>query len=88
MPEDAYQVGRTLTVVQVGMPVLGVVENMSGLQQSLQSFRFLLPGPNGAAQDVSEDVLKALRSSLPDSQVSWHTTAVCSGIALLDVEHG
>lgn len=71
----------SLTVVQVGMPVLGVVENMSGLQQSLQSFRFLLPGPNGAAQDVSEHVLKAVQASMPDSQVSCHITADYSGVA-------
>ena len=51
------------------MPVLGVVENMSGLQQSLSAFRFLLPGPDGAAQDVSEQVLQAVAVSLPGSQV-------------------
>ena len=56
--------------LQVGMPVLGVVENMSGLQQGLTSFRFLLPGPDGAAQDVSGEVLKAVQTSLPNSQVS------------------
>ena len=62
--------------MQVGMPVLGVVENMSGLQQGLASFRFLLPGPDGAAQDVSAEVLKAVQASLPDSQVSCCDIAI------------
>lgn len=40
---------------QTGIPVLGVVENMSGLRAPLSSFRFY--GPNG--EDVTEAVLTA-----------------------------
>ena len=50
--------------------MLGVVENMSGLQQSLAAFRFLIPGSDGAAQDVSEQVLQAVQASVPNSKVS------------------
>ena len=40
---------------QTGIPVLGVVENMSGLRQPLAAFKFY--GPDGA--DISEAVLAA-----------------------------
>ena len=36
-------------VLQTDIPVLGVVENMAGLRQRVDAFRFTLPGVGGAA---------------------------------------
>jgi hypothetical protein len=44
------------------MRVLGVVENMSGLQQAVSELRFL-DASSGQQQDVTEQVLQLLRSS-------------------------
>lgn len=42
---------------KVGLPVLGVVENMSGLQQKISEVKFTQSGADGAAQvDVTEKV--------------------------------
>lgn len=49
---------------QVGIPVLGVVENMSGLSQQLDKFRFFNPGPDGSQQDVTEQVMQHLPAEL------------------------
>lgn len=49
---------------QVGIPVLGVVENMSGLSQQLDKFRFFSPGPDGSQQDVTEQVMQHLPAEL------------------------
>ena len=54
----------------MGIPVLGVVENMSGLRQALPDLRFLArSGPGGSEVDVTGHVLEALRASMPDMQV-------------------
>ena len=50
--------------LQVGIPVLGVVENMSGLSQQLQKFTFFSPGPDGTQQDVTQQVLQHLPAEL------------------------
>jgi hypothetical protein len=42
-------------LTQTGIPVLGVVENMSGLRQPLSSFKFYAPG----GQDITPAVLSA-----------------------------
>ncbi|KAL3136006.1 cytosolic Fe-S cluster assembly factor nbp35 [Trebouxia sp. C0010 RCD-2024] len=49
---------------KVGIPVLGVVENMSGLSQQLDKFRFFSPGPDGSQQDVTEQVMQHLPAEL------------------------
>ncbi|KAL3131467.1 cytosolic Fe-S cluster assembly factor nbp35 [Trebouxia sp. C0009 RCD-2024] len=49
---------------KVGIPVLGVVENMSGLSQQLDKFRFFSPGPNGSQQDVTDQVMQHLPAEL------------------------
>lgn len=51
-------------LVQVGIPVLGVLENMSGLSQQLDKFRFFRPGPNGSQQDVTDQVMQHLPAEL------------------------
>lgn len=56
--------GLKLTGVQVGIPVLGVVENMSGLSQQVQHFKFFKPSSDGSQQDVTEQVLKSLPPEL------------------------
>lgn len=50
---------------KVGIRVLGVVENMSGLCQPLSSFSFTRPGPSGEEEDVTEMVLDGLRKVAP-----------------------
>ncbi len=53
---------------QVGLKVLGVVENMSGLQQPVDSVRFLsVPAdPAQKPEDVTAAALEALRKVAPD----------------------
>ena len=58
-----------LALLQVGIPVLGVVENMSGLSQQLDKFKFFRPGPNGSQQDVTDQVMQHLPAEL---QVMHH----------------
>lgn len=50
--------------LQVGIPVLGVVENMSGLSQQLDKFRFFSPGAAGSQQDVTDQVMQHLPAEL------------------------
>ncbi len=50
--------------MQVGIPVLGVVENMSGLSQQLHKFKFFTTSPDGAQQDVTQQVLQHLPAEL------------------------
>ena len=50
--------------LQVGIPVLGVVENMSGLSQHLHKFKFFSSEPDGTQQDVTEQLLNHLPSHL------------------------
>lgn len=54
--------------MQVGLKVLGVVENMSGLQQPVDTVRFLSVPADGAQKptDVTAAVLDALRHVAPD----------------------
>lgn len=66
-PVDAPSLNTTTAttataLLQVGMRVLGVVENMSGLQQAVSELRFL-DGSSGQQQDVTEQVLQLLRGS-------------------------
>lgn len=51
---------------KVGVPVLGVVENMSGLCQSLVDFRFIRGMGTGEQIDVTEKVLECLREKAPE----------------------
>ena len=55
---------RCSLALQVGIPVLGVVENMSGLSQQLDKFRFFSPGPDGSQQDVTQQVMQHLPAEL------------------------
>ena len=56
------------SMVQVGLKVLGVVENMSGLQQAVDTVRFLSVPADSAQkpQDVTAAALEALRNVAPD----------------------
>lgn len=55
---------HVLRFVQVGLNILGVVENMSGLQQPLASMRFMAqPGGGKAPRDVTQQVLALLQGS-------------------------
>uniref|UniRef100_A0A2P2JWF5 Cytosolic Fe-S cluster assembly factor NBP35 n=1 Tax=Rhizophora mucronata TaxID=61149 RepID=A0A2P2JWF5_RHIMU len=51
---------------KVGVEVLGVVENMSGLCQSLTEFRFMKLTENGEQQEVTEKVLEFMRVKAPE----------------------
>ncbi|XP_044467091.1 cytosolic Fe-S cluster assembly factor NBP35-like [Mangifera indica] len=51
---------------KVGVPVLGVVENMSGLCQPLTDFRFIRGAENGEQIDVTENVIKYMREKAPE----------------------
>ena len=51
-------------MVQVGLNILGVVENMSGLQQPLASMRFVCPAKAGEpTRDVTQQLLALLKGS-------------------------
>ncbi|BBN11938.1 ATP-binding protein involved in chromosome partitioning [Marchantia polymorpha subsp. ruderalis] len=49
----------------VGIPVLGVVENMSGLQQKIGSLNFRAVGEDGEEKDVTDYALEELRKHAP-----------------------
>lgn len=51
---------------KVGIPVLGVVENMSGLQQTLDEFRFMKVAENGDESDATEWALNYIKTNAPD----------------------
>ncbi|GAV85756.1 ParA domain-containing protein/AAA_31 domain-containing protein [Cephalotus follicularis] len=51
---------------KVGVEVLGVVENMSGLCQPLSDFKFLRLTETGELVDVSETVTKFMREKAPE----------------------
>jgi Mrp family chromosome partitioning ATPase len=53
-----------LLCLQVGIRVLGVVENMSGFQQKLGAFTFRQAGADGLQEDVTEKVRELLRSPI------------------------
>lgn len=50
---------------KVGIPVLGVVENMSGIQQPISSFIFKKIAEDGKEEDVTEETLKSLQMHSP-----------------------
>ncbi|XAR58256.1 hypothetical protein NMG60_11026683 [Bertholletia excelsa] len=51
---------------KVGLEVLGVVENMSGLCQPLSDFKFLRMTETGEQRDVTEQVLGFMQEKAPD----------------------
>ncbi|KAL3829523.1 hypothetical protein ACJIZ3_018325 [Penstemon smallii] len=51
---------------KVGLPVLGVVENMSGLCQPLTDFKFLSMNENGEQKDMTEWVITCLKEKFPE----------------------
>ncbi|KAL8158541.1 hypothetical protein V2J09_000078 [Rumex salicifolius] len=51
---------------KVGIEVLGVVENMSGLSQRLSSFKFIKPTETGLQEDISEQVLACIKEKAPE----------------------
>ncbi|KAJ7547523.1 hypothetical protein O6H91_08G089400 [Diphasiastrum complanatum] len=51
---------------KVGLPILGVVENMSGLQQPLASFEFKMVADDGEEKNVTKEVLEQLQTRCPD----------------------
>lgn len=51
---------------KVGLEVLGVVENMSGLCQPLSDFKFLRMTETGEQRDVTEKVLGFMQEKAPD----------------------
>ncbi|KAB1219771.1 Cytosolic Fe-S cluster assembly factor NBP35 [Morella rubra] len=53
---------------KVGVPVLGVVENMSGLCQPLMDFKFLKTTETGEHRDVTEWVREYLKDKAPELQ--------------------
>ncbi|GAB4823469.1 hypothetical protein N2152v2_010515 [Parachlorella kessleri] len=71
---------------KTGIPVLGVVENMSGLRQALPAFRFLSP----AGRDITEAILQA-SSQLPalgSADVEEESFASAADDGLLPAQHG
>uniref|UniRef100_A0A0C9RIV0 Cytosolic Fe-S cluster assembly factor NBP35 n=1 Tax=Wollemia nobilis TaxID=56998 RepID=A0A0C9RIV0_9CONI len=50
---------------KVGIPVLGVIENMSGIQQPISSFIFKKIADNGEEDDVTEETLKSIQTHCP-----------------------
>ena len=55
-----------ILVWQVGIPVLGVVENMSGLRQAASEVAFKQADGSGGEVDVTARVLQILREQLGD----------------------
>ncbi|XP_074591794.1 cytosolic Fe-S cluster assembly factor NBP35 [Curcuma longa] len=51
---------------KVGIPVLGVVENMSGLRQPISDMRFLKLNETGDENDVTEWALRYISSNAPE----------------------
>lgn len=51
---------------KVGVPVLGVVENMSGLCQPLTDFKFMKNTESGQQNDVTEKVMQYIRERVPE----------------------
>eukprot|EP00252_Welwitschia_mirabilis_P018215 TRINITY_DN40496_c0_g1_i1.p1 TRINITY_DN40496_c0_g1~~TRINITY_DN40496_c0_g1_i1.p1 ORF type:complete len:361 (+),score=72.22 TRINITY_DN40496_c0_g1_i1:139-1221(+) len=51
---------------KVGIPVLGVVENMSGIQQPLLNMTFKRLDDNGEEEDITETVLKNIGLHFPN----------------------
>ncbi|KFK39308.1 hypothetical protein AALP_AA3G227700 [Arabis alpina] len=51
---------------KVGVPVLGVVENMSGLSQPLMDFKFMKLAETGSSIDVTQDLISCIRANAPE----------------------
>ncbi|GMH23894.1 hypothetical protein Nepgr_025737 [Nepenthes gracilis] len=51
---------------KVGIQVLGVVENMSGLSQYLADFKFTKPTETGEHSDITEWALEYMRANAPE----------------------
>lgn len=51
---------------KVGLPVLGVVENMSGLCQSLSEFKFMTKNDIGEQKDITESIIATIREKAPE----------------------
>ncbi len=65
---DWAPVALMLGPAQVGLNILGVVENMSGLQQPLASMRFMSQAEDGEpARDVTQQLLALLKGSALDA---------------------
>lgn len=47
--------------LQVGIPVLGVVENMCGLRQMATGFRYKQIGADGKEVDVTQQLLELIK---------------------------
>ena len=69
--------------MQVGIPVLGVVENMSGLSQEAQLFKYQIRESNGAMRDATSEVQHLLMQhfgnvSLLNKLSLWLPISMCS----------
>ena len=74
--------------LQVGIPILGVVENMSGLRQQLHEFKFFSTDSAGSQQDVTQQVLRHLPAELQVIMMSVMTSIiVCMHAGFQDVQH-
>ncbi|KAL7140712.1 hypothetical protein ABFS83_08G006300 [Erythranthe nasuta] len=51
---------------KVGLPVLGVVENMSGFSQQLSEFKFMNVSESGEQKDMTESVIAYMRENAPE----------------------
>ena len=51
---------------QVGIPILGVVENMSGLRQGAAEYTFKRANAQGKEEDITDKVLDLLKQHLGD----------------------
>lgn len=51
---------------KVGLKVLGVVENMSGLCQPLSEFKFMRMTEDGGQKDVTESILSYMKEKAPE----------------------
>ncbi|EYU44807.1 hypothetical protein ABFS82_08G006500 [Erythranthe guttata] len=51
---------------KVGLPVLGVVENMSGFSQQLSEFKFMNVSASGEQKDMTESVIAYMRENAPE----------------------
>ncbi|XP_031477478.1 cytosolic Fe-S cluster assembly factor NBP35 [Nymphaea colorata] len=51
---------------KVGIPVLGVVENMSGIQQLLADFKFVKIAEDGSEEDMTQSTLSYIKEKAPE----------------------
>ena len=55
--------------MQVGIPILGVVENMCGLRQAATGFTFKQSNSQGIEVDVTEQILSLIKQQLGDKVI-------------------